>query len=93
MPVRFPVLMPNGTVQQQDCLTVGELAALVLTTRDAVYKRTSADEWPHIKVVRRIYFTPEHVRTILAMSEHRPGGMDSQQSAPTRHNVRKLGQG
>lgn len=91
MPVRFPVLMPNGTTQYQDCLTVAELAAELLTTRRAVYVRISRGEWPHIKVVRNIYFTPEHVRLILAMSEHRPSGAPSQQEAHTRHNVRKLG--
>jgi len=91
MPVRFPVLMPNGTTQYQDCLTVTELAAELLTTRDAVYRRVSRGEWPYIKAVRRVYFTPEHVRLILGMSEHRPTGAPVQQEAPTRSNVRKLG--
>ena len=91
MPVRFPVLMPNGVVQDQDCLTVGELAAELHTTRDAVYRKVSAGLWPYLKPVRVLYFTPEHVRTILAMSEFRPSGMDSQQQAPTHSNVRKLG--
>lgn len=91
MPVQFPVLMPNGSIHQQDCLTVAELAAELLTTRDAVYRRIHTGEWPYIKAVRRVYFTPEHVRTILAMSEHRPDGLGSQQEACTRSNVRKLG--
>jgi len=91
MPVSFPVLMPNGSIQMQDCLTVAELAAELRTTRDAVYRRIHDGDWPYLKPVRRIYFTPEHVRTILAMSEHRPSGMESQQEAHTRGNVRKLG--
>jgi len=91
VPVKFPVLMPNGTTQYQDCLTVAELAAELMTTRDAVYRRIHEGQWPYFKPVRRVYFTPEHVRLILAMSEHRPSGAPSQQDAPTRHNVRKLG--
>jgi excisionase family DNA binding protein len=91
MPVRFPVLMPNGAIQDQDCLTVSELAAELLTTRDSVYRKIRSGEWPYYKVVRRVYFTPEHVRAILSMSEHRPSGMPSQQEAHTRGNVRKLG--
>lgn len=91
MPVKFPVLMPNGKVQDQDCLTVAELAADLLTTKDAIYRKIRTGDWPYIKVVRRVYFTPEHVRLILAMSEHRPSGAPSQQQAHTRSNVRKLG--
>lgn len=91
MPVKFPVLMPNGTVSDQDCLTVAELAAELLTTRDAIYRKIRTGDWPYIKVVRRVYFSPEHVRLILAMSEHRPSGAPSQQAAHTRNNVRKLG--
>jgi excisionase family DNA binding protein len=82
--------MPNGSIVDQDCLTVAELAAQLLTTRDAVYRKVSAGEWPYVKVIRRVYFTPEHVRTILGMSEHRPSGMPTQQDAPP-DNVRKLG--
>ena len=91
MPVRFPVLMPNGVVQDQDCLTVAELAAELHTTRDAVYRKVASGLWPYMKPVRVLYFTPEHVRTILAMSEYRPDGMRVQLDAPTRSNVRKLG--
>jgi len=83
--------MPNGTVRDQDCLTVAELAAELLTTRDAIYRKIRTGDWPYIKVVRRVYFSPEHVRLILAMSEHRPSGAPSQQEAHTRANVRKLG--
>lgn len=93
MPVKHPVLMPNGSVSLQDCLSPAELAASLLTTKDSVYRKVSSGEWPHIKVVRRVYFTPEHVRLILAMSEHRPAGAPSQQEAHTRANVRKLGNG
>jgi hypothetical protein len=75
MPVAFPVLMPNGSIRDQDCLSPAELAALLHTTKDAVYKRVSAGDWPYMKVVRRVYFTPEHVRLILAMSEYRPTGL------------------
>jgi excisionase family DNA binding protein len=78
MPVPFPILMPNGAIQDQDCLTVAELAAELRTTRDAVYRKIHAGEWPYLKPVRRVYFSPEHVRTILAMSEHRPEGMPPQ---------------
>ena len=73
MPVLFPVLMPNGSVRDQECLTVTELAAKLVTTKDAVYRKTGSGEWPYLKAVRRIYFTPDHVREILAMAEHRPG--------------------
>lgn len=73
MPVSFPVLMPNGAVIDQDCLTPAELAEQLRTTKDAVYRKVSQGDWPYLKVVRRVYFTPEHVRQILAMSEHRPG--------------------
>lgn len=91
MPVRFPILMPNGSIQDQDCLTVAELAAELLTTKDSVYRKIRTGDWPYIKPVRRVYFTPEHVRTILAMSEHRPDGMPSQQQAHTRNNVHQMG--
>jgi hypothetical protein len=91
MPVRFPVLMPNGSIVDQDCLSVAELAASLLTTRDAVYRKVSSGDWPYFKVIRRVYFSPEHVRLILAMSEHRPPGSPSQQQAHTRANVRQLG--
>ena len=91
MPVRFPILMPNGTIQDQDCLTVAELAAELLTTKDSVYRKVASGEWPYLKPVRRVYFTPEHVRLILAMSEHRPTGAPSQQTAHTRNNVTQLG--
>lgn len=66
--------MPDGNVREQDCLTVAELATKLLTTKDAVYKRIHSGEWPYIKAVRRVYFTPEHVRQILAQSEHTPNG-------------------
>jgi hypothetical protein len=89
MPVRYPVLMPNGVVQDQDCLTVQELAALLHTTRDAVYRKTGSGEWPYMKPVRRIYFTPEHVRLILSMTEHRPAGAPVQQRSAS--NVRQIG--
>lgn len=75
MPVTLPVLMPDGSIKEQPCQTVTELATFLLTTKDAVYKRIHSGEWPYIKPVRRVYFTPEHVRVILAMSEHRPSGL------------------
>jgi len=78
VPVTFPILMPNGVIQDQECLTVSELAAQLRTTRDAVYRKIHEGTWPYLKPVRRVYFTPEHVRTILAMSEHRPEGMAPQ---------------
>lgn len=88
--MRLPVLMPNGVISEQDCLTVAELAGMLVTSRDAVYRKVASGDWPYLKLVRRVYFTPEHVRTILAMSEHRPPGMRTQLDA-TPDNVRKLG--
>lgn len=75
MPTAFPVLMPNGVIREQDCLSPAELAEVLRTTKDSVYKRVSSGDWPYMKVIRRVYFTPEHVRLILAMSEHRPTGL------------------
>ena len=73
MPVRLPILMATGQIKEQDCLTVAELAGQLLTTRDAVYRKIASGEWPYVKPVRRVYFTPDHVRTILTMMEHHPG--------------------
>lgn len=85
MPVRFPVLQASGKVKDEDCLTVLELATMLRTTRDAVYRKTGSGEWPYFKIVRRLYFTPDHVRQILALSDHQPA------SAPA--NVRQLREG
>lgn len=73
MPVIFPVLMPDDSIREQECLTVAELGDTLRCTKDAVYKKIHAGEWPYFKVIRRVYFTPDHVRQILALSEHRPG--------------------
>lgn len=86
MPVRFPVLSSTGQIKDEDCLTAQELALLLHTTRDAVYRKTSNGEWPYFKVIRRVYFTPEHVRQILTLADHQPNG-----SAP--RNLRHLKRG
>lgn len=72
VPERFPVLTSTGQMQDQDCLTVSELARLLHTTKDAIYRKTSRGEWPYFKAVRRVYFTPDNVRTIVAMSTYGP---------------------
>jgi Ser/Thr protein kinase RdoA (MazF antagonist) len=72
MPEILPVLMPSGQIRDQECLTVAELAAMLHTTRDAIYRKTGSDAWPYLKIVRRIYFTPDNLRTILALSAHDP---------------------
>jgi hypothetical protein len=94
MPVSFPVLQPSGEIVYQDCLTVAELAAQLHTTRGAVYDKIHHAGWPYMQPVRRIYFTPEHVRLILAMIDHGRPGPQSPPS-PTRGqgspgNVRKI---
>jgi hypothetical protein len=72
MPETFPVITDTGQLQDQECLTVAELASTLHTTKDAVYRKTASGEWPYFKVVRRVYFTPDNVRTILALSTHGP---------------------
>jgi len=69
MPVPFPVFK-DGRIEVEPHLTVLELAELLRTTREAVYKRTAAHEWPYIRIVRNVYFSPDHVRQILELGTH-----------------------
>lgn len=72
MPVSFPVQLPSGRMEDQPFLTPAELAAQLHVSRKTVYRRIESGEWPHTRVVAKVYFSPADVAAIMAASRFTP---------------------
>ena len=53
-------------------LSVTEMAAKLRMGRNTLARRIDAREVPHLRIGRRAFFTPQHVKEIMAMYEVRP---------------------
>lgn len=53
-------------------------------SRETVYRQMRSGEWPYMRIVKTVYFSPEHVREILRVSTHEsgtPGGQVAERAA------------
>jgi excisionase family DNA binding protein len=73
MPEQFPVVTDSGEVSQVPYYTIDEVAEMFHTSRETIYKRMRDGEWPYIRVIQRVYFSPAHIQEIIRKSTHDDG--------------------
>ncbi|HYQ69102.1 hypothetical protein [Actinophytocola sp.] len=73
------------TTAPERCLTIEELREFLGFEKDRVIRENVRNRlWPHLRIGRKIRFSPDHVSAILAMHEQGPG-----ESGPARSPRRR----
>jgi excisionase family DNA binding protein len=72
MPASFPVQLPSGRIEEQPFLSPAELAEKLHVSRKTVYRRIESGEWPHTRVVSKVYFSPADVAAIMDAAHYVP---------------------